>query len=120
MNKLFRYYRTHHARKMSLKSNLKDIFDRSCHSADPKILAILEKSISSGKSRPLPIRVKPLLLFPELYEFKEEVDEVIPDFSDVSSDSSMDIDPNDSDNSESLMDIDSNNESDSSSSESDN
>ena len=116
MNKLFRYYRTHHARKMSLKSNLKDIFDRSCHSADPKILAILEKSISSGKSRPLPIRVKPLLLFPELYEFKEEVDEVIPDFSDVSSDSSMDIDPNDS---ESDMNVDSDSDS-SSSSESDN
>ena len=106
MNKLFRYYRTHHARKMSLKSNLKDIFDRSCHSADPKILAILEKSISK-KSKALPIRVKPLLLFPELYEFKEEVEEVIPDFSDVSSDSSMDIDP-DSDNPESDMDVNSN------------
>ena len=54
-------------------------------------------------------------MFPDLYEFQEEVEEIIPHFSDVSSDSSMEIG---SDNSESEMDFDANDDSDSDSSSS--
>ena len=84
MNKSFRYYRTHHARRGSLKANLKDVFDRSSQTADPQILSLIqEKVLPMRKRKALPMSVKPLLVFPELYEFEEEEPFVLPDISDT-------------------------------------
>ena len=83
MNKTFRYNRAHHARKSDLKSNLADVFDRSCNAASPQILSHIEELVSPmRKSRLLPRSVQDLLLHPELYEFEDEPDEVLPEFSD--------------------------------------
>ena len=84
MNKMFRHFRTHHARKGSLKDNLKDVFDRSAQSASPDIVSQIEASLfpKNRKHRPLPVSVKPLLLYPHLYEFEEELEETLPSFSD--------------------------------------
>ena len=82
MNKVFRYTRTHHARKNSLKSNLTDVFNRAAQSADPEILSLIEAEVlKMRKNEPLPMYVKPLLLYPDLVEFAEEPEEVLPDFS---------------------------------------
>ena len=87
MNKTFRSYRTHHARKGSLKDNLKDVFDRSAQCASPEILSHIEASLyPKQKKRLLPASVKPLLVYPNLYEFEEPVVEIIPDFSPDTSD----------------------------------
>ena len=84
MNKMFRYYRTHHARRGSLKSNLKDVFDRSAQTADPQILSYIQaKVFPMRKKKALPMSIKPLLVYPELYEFEEESAEVMPDISDT-------------------------------------
>ena len=84
MNKMFRYYRTHHARRGSLMSNLKDVFDRSAQTADPEILSKLQaKVIPMRKQRALPMSIKPLLVHPELYEFEEEATEIMPAVSDT-------------------------------------
>ena len=84
MNKMFRYYRTHHARRGSLKSNLKDVFDRSAQTADPQILSYIQaKVFPMRKKKALPMSIKPLLLHPDLYEFEEESTEIIPDISDT-------------------------------------
>ena len=84
MNKMFRYYRTHHARRGSLQSNLKDVFDRSAQTADPQILSYIQaKVIPMRKKKSLPMSIKPLLVYPELYEFEEEPAEVMPDISDT-------------------------------------
>ena len=84
MNKMFRYYRTHHARRGSLKANLKDVFDRSAQTADPEILSKLQaKVIQMRKQRALPMSIKPLLVHPALYEFEEEPTEIVPDVSDT-------------------------------------
>ena len=84
MNKMFRYYRTHHARRGSLQSNLKDVFDRSAQTADPQILSYIQaKVIPLRKKKSLPMSIKPLLVYPELYEFEEEPAEVMPDISDT-------------------------------------
>ena len=83
MNKTFRYNRAHHARKSGLKSNLSDVFDRSCISSSPQILQHIEELVSPmRKNRLLPRSVQGLLLHPELYEFEDELDEVLPEFSD--------------------------------------
>ena len=73
MNKEFRYFRTHHARKGSLKDNLKDVFDRSAQCASPQIFSQIEASLfpKNRKQRPFPVSVKPLFLYPNLYEFEE-------------------------------------------------
>ena len=82
MNKTFRYNRAHHARKSDLKSNLADVFDRSCNSASPQILSYLEEAVfPMRKHRLLPSSVKDLLLHPDLYEFEDEADEELPEFS---------------------------------------
>ena len=88
MNKTFRYYRTHHARKGSLKDNLKDVFDRSTQCASPDIVSELEASLfpKNRKQRPLPESVKPLLVHPQLFEFEEEPLEILPDFTPNTSD----------------------------------
>ena len=88
MNKSFRYYRTHHARKGSLKDNLKDVFDRSAQCASPDIVCQIEASLNpKGKeARPLPESVKPLLLYPHLFQFEKEADEILPEFSPDTSD----------------------------------
>ena len=84
MNKMFRYYRTHHARRGSLQSNLKDVFDRSAQTADPLILSHIQaKVFPMRKHKALPMSIKPLLVYPELYEFEEESAEVMPDISDT-------------------------------------
>ena len=84
MNKMFRYYRTHHARRGSLKSNLKDVFDRSAQTADPQILSYIQaKVFPMRKKKALPMSIKPLLVHPELYEFEEESAEVMPEISDT-------------------------------------
>ena len=89
MNKTFRYFRTHHARKGSLKDNLKDVFDRSAQCADPEILSLIQASVlPMRKKKPFPTSVRPLFLYPHLYEFEDEPEEKIPNFSD--SDSSPD------------------------------
>ena len=89
MNKTFRYFRTHHARKGSLKDNLKDVFDRSAQCADPEILSLIQASVMPmRKKKPFPTSVRPLFLYPHLYEFEDEPEEKIPNFSD--SDSSPD------------------------------
>ena len=89
MNKTFRYFRTHHARKGSLKDNLKDVFDRSAHCSDPEILSHIQASVlPMRKNKPFPTSVRPLFLYPHLYEFQDEPEELIPNFSD--SDSSPD------------------------------
>ena len=83
MNKTFRYNRAHHARKSDLKSNLADVFDRSCNSASPGILSYIEELVSPmRKNRLLPRSVQDILLYPELYEFEDEPDEDLPEFSD--------------------------------------
>ena len=88
MNKTFRYNRAHHARKSGLKSNLSDVFDRSCISASPQILQHIEELVSPmRKNRLLPRSVQDLLLHPELYEFEDEPDEVLPEFSDYEDES---------------------------------
>ena len=102
MNKTFRYYRAHHARKSDLKSNLADVFDRSCNAASPGILSHLEEAVfPMRKHRLLPRSVKDLLLHPDLYEFEEEPDEVLPEFSDYEdedmSDPGSEFDGSDSD-----------------------
>ena len=84
MNKMFRYYRTHHARRGSLQSNLKDVFDRSAQTADPQILSHIQaKVFPMRKKKSLPMSIKPLLVYPNLYDFEEEPEEVIPDISDT-------------------------------------
>ena len=85
MNKMFRYYRTHHARRGSLQSNLKDVFDRSAQTADPLILSHIQaKVFPMRKKKVLPLSIKPLLVYPNLYEFEEEPEEeVVPDISDT-------------------------------------
>ena len=89
MNKTFRYFRTHHARKGSLKDNLKDVFDRSAQCADPEILSLIQASVlPMRKKKPFPTSVRPLFLYPHMYEFEDEPEEKIPNFSD--SDSSPD------------------------------
>ena len=90
MNKEFRRFRTHHARKGSLKDNLKDVFDRSAQCASPEILSHIEASLhpKSRKQRPLPVSVKPLLLYPNLFEFEEPKVEILPDLSPATSDMS--------------------------------
>ena len=92
MNKQFRYYRTHHARRGSLKANLKDVFDRSTQTADPQILTLIkEKVMPMRKRKALPMAVKPLLVFPELYEFEEdEPPMTMPDVSDTDKSSDED------------------------------
>ena len=87
MNKTFRYYRTHHARKGSLKDNLKDVFDRSAQCASPEILCQIEASLNPKQKnrRPLPESIRPLLVFPHLYEFEEPPLEILPDFSPATS-----------------------------------
>ena len=102
MNKTFRYNRAHHARKSGLKSNLSDVFDRSCISASPQILQHIEELVSPmRKNRLLPRSVQGLLLHPELYEFEDEPDEVLPEFSDYEdedmSDPGSEFDGSDSD-----------------------
>ena len=88
MNKTFRFYRAHHARKSDLKSNLADVFDRSCNAASPGILSHLETAVfPMRKHRLLPRSVKDLLLHPDLYEFEEEPDEDLPEFSDFEDES---------------------------------
>ena len=88
MNKTFRYNRAHHARKSDLKSNLADVFDRSCIAASPQILSHIEELVSPmRRSRLLPRSVGDLLLYPELYEFEDEPDEVLPEFSDYEDES---------------------------------
>ena len=88
MNKDFRRFRTHHARKGSLKDNLKDVFDRSAQCASPEIVSQIEASLfpKDKKRRPLPVSVKPLLLYPHLYEFEEAPVEILPDFTPNTSD----------------------------------
>ena len=88
MNKEFRRFRTHHARKGSLKNNLKDVFDRSAQCASPEIVSQIEASLfpHNRKRRPLPVSVKPLLVYPHLYEFEEPAVEILPDFSPNTSD----------------------------------
>ena len=88
MNKEFRRFRTHHARKGSLKDNLKDVFDRSAQCASPEILSHIEASLhpKNRKQRPLPVSVKPLLLYPNLFEFEEPIVEILPDLSPATSD----------------------------------
>ena len=89
MNKTFRYFRTHHARKGSLKDNLKDVFDRSAQCSDPEILSLIQASVlPMRKKKPFPTSVRPLFLYPHLYDFEDEPEEKIPNFSD--SDSSPD------------------------------
>ena len=85
MNKMFHYYRTHHARRGSLQSNLKDVFDRSAQTADPLILSHIQaKVFPMRKKKALPMSIKPLLVYPNLYEFEEEPEEeVVPDISDT-------------------------------------
>ena len=91
MNKMFRYYRTHHARRGSLKSNLKDVFDRSAQTADPLILSHIQaKVFPMRKKKALPMSIKPLLVYPKLYEFEEEAVEVMPDISDTDKSSDED------------------------------
>ena len=86
MNKTFRC--AHHARKSDLKSNLADVFDRSCNAASPGILSHLEEAVfPMRKHRLLPRSVKDLLLHPDLYEFEEEPDEDLPEFSDFEDES---------------------------------
>ena len=88
MNKTFRYNRAHHARKSDLKSNLADVFDRSCIAASPQILSHIEELVSPMRNkRLLPRSVRDLLLYPELYEFEDEPDEVLPEFSDYEDES---------------------------------
>ena len=88
MNKTFRYNRAHHARKSDLKSNLADVFDRSCIAASPQILSHIEELVSPMRNkRLLPRSVQDLLLYPELYEFEDEPDEVLPEFSDYEDES---------------------------------
>ena len=91
MNKMFRYYRTHHARRGSLKSNLKDVFDRSAQTADPLILSHIQaKVFPMRKKKALPMSIKPLLVYPNLYEFEEEPEELVPDISDTDKSSDED------------------------------
>ena len=83
MNKTFRYFRTHHARKGSLKDNLKDVFDRSAQCSDPEILSLIQASVMPmRKNKPFPTSVRPLFLYPHLYDFEDEPEEVLPEFSD--------------------------------------
>ena len=109
MNKMFRYYRTHHARRGSLQSNLKDVFDRSAQTADPLILSHIQaRVIPMRKHKSLPMSIKPLLVYPELYEFEEEPAEVVPDISDTdkSSDEEFQVGSwSDSDLAESDLDL---------------
>ena len=88
MNKEFRRFRTHHARKGSLKDNLKDVFDRSTQCASPEILCEIEASLNPKQKhrRPLPESVKPLLVHPNLFEFEAPAVEILPDFSPATSD----------------------------------
>ena len=81
---MFRYYRTHHARLGSLQSNLKDVFDRSAQTADPLILSHIQaKVFPMRKKKSLPMSIKPLLVYPNLYDFEEEPEELVPDISDT-------------------------------------
>ena len=73
---------------ISSKSNLADVFDRSCNAASPGILSHLEEAVfPMRKHRLLPRSVKDLLLHPDLYEFEEEPDEDLPEFSDFEDES---------------------------------
>ena len=125
MNKTFRYYRTHHARKGSLKDNLKDVFDRSTQCASPEIVSHLEASLfqKNRKQRPLPESVKPLLVHPQLFEFEEEPLEILPDFtpdtSDISTPGSSIPDAESDMESEAAIDTDSSSSSESSESSDD-
>ena len=67
-----RYNREHHAVQTTLKDNLKDVFNRSIHSADPEVLYLIGTTVKAGPTRVLPLSVKGLLLYPENYEFEDD------------------------------------------------
>ena len=50
---------------------MKDIFNRSIHSADPEVLYLIGASLNVDTHRPLPLSIKGLLKYPENYEFED-------------------------------------------------
>ena len=63
-NKKIRQNREHHARQMSVKLNLLDVFRRSVHSSDPLILQHIEEEVVNKRnSRPIPEEVLELFDF---------------------------------------------------------
>ena len=62
-NKYIRFFRAHHARRISLKANLTDVFMRATLQSSPRILTLLSAPILSKRcTKPLPKEVQNLLL----------------------------------------------------------
>ena len=54
-NKKLRFNREHHSRKSCVTKGLQDIFMHSTYASDPKILSILEESLTKSRSPEMPM-----------------------------------------------------------------
>ena len=72
-NKYVRQNREHHARQFSAKVNLKDVFRRSTHSSDPKILRLIANELlPKRKKLPISEELRPFLLNPPINEISND------------------------------------------------
>ena len=71
-NKIIKHDRQHHAVQTTLAANIKDVFNRSIHGADPETLYLIGELLNLELSKKLPLSIKDLIRNPEDYEFVED------------------------------------------------
>ena len=69
---MLKHDRQHHAVQTTLAANIKDVFNRSIHPADPETLYLIGELLNLEMSKKLPLSIKDLIRNPDDYEFVED------------------------------------------------